>query len=222
MRWKKDNEVIGIIGTGRFGMAVAEELLRRGRSVIAIDKDPVRLRKLNDTAAEIFVVNDMTKESLMETGIQEADTVIIGIGKDIENSILAALNVQELGVKRVICKVITDDHAKILKKLGMEVIFPEIEIGTRTAIRLSEGLAEDILPLSDEFSILQIDVPDELAGKTVGELRIREKYGVSLIALITNGKANGSIGPHTTLSSGSMMVLSGSNSALESFHESFS
>ena len=117
-------------------MAVAEELLRRGRSVIAIDKDPVRLRKLSDTSAEIFVVNDMTQESLMETGIQEADTVIIGIGKDIENSILAALNVQELGVKRVICKVITDDHAKILKKLGMEVIFPEIEIGTRTAIRL--------------------------------------------------------------------------------------
>ena len=137
-------------------MAVAEELLRRGRSVIAIDKDPVRLRKLSDTSAEIFVVNDMTQESLMETGIQEADTVIIGIGKDIENSILAALNVQELGVKRVICKVITDDHAKILKKLGMEVIFPEIEIGTRTAIRLSEGLAEDILPLSDEFSILQL------------------------------------------------------------------
>ena len=202
-------------------MAVAEELLRRGRSVIAIDKDPVRLRKLSDTSAEIFVVNDMTQESLMETGIQEADTVIIGIGKDIENSILAALNVQELGVKRVICKVITDDHAKILKKLGMEVIFPEIEIGTRTAIRLSEGLAEDILPLSDEFSILQLEVPEAFAGKTVGELKIREKYGVSLIAVITSGKANGSVGPATVLSSGSMMVLSGSNSSLESFHESF-
>lgn len=221
MRRKRDNEVVGIIGTGRFGMAVAEELLRRGRSVIAIDKDPVRLRKLSDTSAEIFVVNDMTQESLMETGIQEADTVIIGIGKDIENSILAALNVQELGVKRVICKVITDDHAKILKKLGMEVIFPEIEIGTRTAIRLSEGLAEDILPLSDEFSILQLEVPEAFAGKTVGELKIREKYGVSLIAVITNGKANGSVGPATVLSSGSTMVLSGSNSSLESFHESF-
>lgn len=222
MRRKRDNELVGIIGIGRFGMAVAEELLRRGRSVIAIDKDPARLRKLNDTAAEIFVINDMTKESLMETGIQEADTAIIGIGKDIENSILAALNVQELGVKRVICKVITDDHAKILKKLGMEVIFPEIEIGTRTAIRLSEGLAEDILPLSDEFSILQIEVPEALAGNSVGDLKIREKYGVSLIALITNGKANGSIGPATVLVPGSMMVLSGSNSSLENFHESFS
>lgn len=222
MRRRKDNELIGIIGTGRFGMAVAEELLRRGRGVIAIDKDETRLRKLNDTAAEIFVVNDMTKESLAQTGIQEADTVIIGIGKDIENSILAALNVQELGVKRIICKVITDDHAKILKKLGMEVIFPEIEIGTRTAIRLSEGLAEDILPLSDEFSILQMEVPGAIEGKTIGDLRIREKYNVSLIALITNGKANGSIGPQTVLANGSTMVLSGSNSSLERFQESFS
>ena len=219
MRRKRDNEVVGIIGTGRFGMAVAEELLRRGRSVIAIDKDPVRLRKLSDTSAEIFVVNDMTQESLMETGIQEADTVIIGIGKDIENSILAALNVQELGVKRVICKVITDDHAKILKKLGMEVIFPEIEIGTRTAIRLSEGLAEDILPLSDEFSILQLEVPEAFAGKTVGELKIREKYGVSLIAVITNGKANGSVGPDTILHKEEQMVLSGTNNALRKFQD---
>ena len=222
MRWKKDNEVIGIIGTGRFGMAVAEELLRRGRSVIAIDKDPVRLRKLNDTAAEIFVVNDMTKESLMETGIQEADTVIIGIGKDIENSILAALNVQELGVKRVICKVITDDHAKILKKLGMEVIFPEIEIGTRTAIRLSEGLAEDILPLSDEFSILQMKTPDALDGRSVGELGIRGKYGISIIATVKDGKANGNIGPDTVLSKDETLVISGSNRSLDRFQANFS
>ena len=141
MRKRNGNELFGIIGTGRFGMAVAEELLARGKDVIAIDKDPVMLRRLTNTAAEIFVINDMSMEALMETGIQEADTVIIGIGKDIENSILATLNVIELGVKKVIAKVITVDHANILNKLGAEVVFTEIEIGNRTAIRLCESLA---------------------------------------------------------------------------------
>ena len=222
MRKKNGNELVGIIGTGRFGMAVAEELLARGRSVIAIDKDPAMLRKLTNTDAEIFVINDMSMESLMETGIQEADTVIIGIGKDIENSILATLNVIELGVKRVIAKVISDDHAKILYKLGAEVVFPEIEIGKRTAMRLCESLAEDVLPLSDEFSILQMKTPDALDGRSVGEIGIRSRYGISLIASVKDGKANGNIGPDTVLSKEETIVLSGSNKALDRFQEIFS
>ena len=222
MRKKNGNELFGIIGTGRFGMAVAEELLARGKDVIAIDKDPVMLRRLTNTAAEIFVINDMSMEALMETGIQEADTVIIGIGKDIENSILATLNVIELGVKKVIAKVITVDHAKILNKLGAEVVFPEIEIGKRTAIRLCESLAEDILPLSDEFSILQMKTPEALDGMSVGEIGIRSKYGISLIATVKDGKANGNIGPDTILSKSETIVLSGSNKALDRFQGSFS
>ena len=222
MRKKNGNELVGIIGTGRFGMAVAEELLARGRDVIAIDKDPAMLRKLTNTDADIFVINDMSMESLMETGIQEADTVIIGIGKDIENSILATLNVIEMGVKRVIAKVISDDHAKILYKLGAEVVFPEIEIGRRTALRLCENLAEDILPLSDEFSILQMKTPDALDGKSVGEIGIRSKYGISLIATVNDGKASGNIGPDTVLSKDETIVLSGSNKSLDRFQEIFS
>ena len=222
MRKKNGNELVGIIGTGRFGMAVAEELLARGRDVIAIDKDPAMLRKLTNTDADIFVINDMSMESLMETGIQEADTVIIGIGKDIENSILATLNVIEMGVKRVIAKVISDDHAKILYKLGAEVVFPEIEIGRRTAMRLCENLAEDILPLSDEFSILQMKTPDALDGKSVGEIGIRSKYGISLIATVKDGKASGNIGPDTVLLKDETIVLSGSNKSLDRFQEIFS
>ena len=142
MRKKDGNQVFGVIGTGRFGLAVAEELLSRGKYVIALDQDQQRLKPLYETDAEVFVVNDISKESLMDAGLQEADTVIVGIGKDVESSILAALNALELGVKHVICKVISEDHAKILKKLGADVVFPETEIGRRTAIRLSERLRD--------------------------------------------------------------------------------
>lgn len=221
MRKKDDNQVFGVIGTGRFGLAVAEELLSRGKYVIALDQDQQRLKPLYETDAEVFVVNDISKESLMDAGLQEADTVIVGIGKDVESSILAALNALELGVKHVICKVISEDHAKILKKLGADVVFPETEIGRRTAIRLSERLAEDILPLSEEFSIIQMRTPAELDGKTVKDIKIRERYGITLIAVVRDGKANGSVGPDTVLHVDEILVLSGSNKDLDKFQHSF-
>ncbi len=220
MRKKEGNQVFAVIGTGRFGLAVATELLARGKYVIAVDQDQQRLKPLYDTDAEVFVINEISRESLMEAGIQEADTVVVGIGKDVENSILAALNSLELGVKRVICKVISDDHAKILRKIGADVVFPEIEIGKRTAIRLCANLAEDILPLSEEFSIIQIRTPKELDGKSVRDLRIRERFGISLIAVVKDGKANGSVGPDTVLKEDELMVLSGSNSDLRKFQNS--
>ena len=221
MRKKDGNQVFGVIGTGRFGLAVAEELLSRGKYVIALDQDQQRLKPLYETDAEVFVVNDISKESLMDAGLQEADTVIVGIGKDVESSILAALNALELGVKHDICKVISEDHAKILKKLGADVVFPETEIGRRTAIRLSERLAEDILPLSEEFSIIQMRTPAELDGKTVKDIKIRERYGITLIAVVRDGKANGSVGPDTVLHVDEILVLSGSNKDLDKFQHSF-
>ncbi len=220
MRKKEGNQVFGVIGTGRFGLAVAEELLARGKYVIAIDQDQQRLKPLYETDAEVFVISDISRESLMDAGIQDADTVIVGIGKDVESSILAALNSIELGVKHVICKVISDDHAKILRKIGADVVFPEIEIGKRTAIRLCETLAEDILPLSEEFSIIQIRTPKELDGHSVKEIKIRERYGITLIAVVKDGKANGSVGPDTVLHEDELMVLSGSNKDLDKFQRS--
>ena len=223
MKNRKDGDkIFGIIGIGRFGLAVAEELIERGKSVIAIDKDPQRLRALQETDADVFVVNDMSMESLAETGLQDADTVIVGIGKDVENSILAALNTLELGVKRVICKVISEDHAKILKKIGADVIFPETEIGKRTAIRISEKLAEDILPLSEEFSIIQIRTPRELDEMCVKDIKIRERFGITLIAVVRDGRASGSVGPDTVLHADEILVLSGSNKDLDKFQSSFS
>ena len=219
-RNKEGSQVFGVIGTGRFGLAVAEELLARGKYVIAIDQDQQRLKSLYETDAEVFVISDISRESLMDAGIQDADTVIVGIGKDVESSILAALNSIELGVKHVICKVISDDHAKILKKIGADVVFPEVEIGRRTAIRLCEKLAEDILPLSEEFSIIQIRTPKELDGKSVKGIKIRERFGITLIAVVKEGKANGSVGPDTVLHEDELMVLSGSNKDLDKFQTS--
>ena len=166
---------------------------------------------------DVDVTPETLQEKLFSCGFEVEELTYLG--KDVENSILAALNALELGVKRVICKVISDDHAKILRKIGAEVIFPEIEIGRRTAIKLCERLAEDILPLSDEFSIIQIRTPEALDSRSIKEIKLREKYGISLIAVIQDGKANGSVGPDTILHKEEQMVLSGTNNALRKFQD---
>ncbi|HIV99002.1 MAG TPA: TrkA family potassium uptake protein [Candidatus Ornithospirochaeta avicola] len=218
---KKNNQIFGIIGVGRFGLAVAEELLQRDKSVIAIDKDPARLKPLQDTSAELFIVEQMSKEALEETGIQDADVIVIGIGKDIESSILAALNAKEFGIERVICKALSRDHAKILEKIGAEYIFPETDIGKRLAIRLSSRVTLDVLPLSDEFSIVQIKVPEYYDGMTVLETNFRKKFNVNIIAVISDGRASGVVGPDTVLKKDDFIVVCGSNESLEKLQEEF-
>ena len=96
------------------------------------------------------------------------------------------------------------------------------EIGRRTAIRISEKLAEDILPLSEEFSIIQIRTPKDLDGRCVKDIKIRERFGITLIAVVRDGRANGSVGPDTVLHEDEVLVLSGSNKDLDKFQSSFS
>ena len=164
---RKKNEIYAVVGVGRFGLAVAQTLLSLGKDVIAIDINPQRLKPLEDTSADVFVVDEISLESFEQAGLGDCRCVIIGVGKDIEASILAALNAKELGAERVICKVINPDHAKILRKIGVEVIFPELDTGRRLAMRLSSNVTEDIFTLTKDFSIIQVKIPSYYNDKTV-------------------------------------------------------
>ena len=214
---KKQN--YAVIGLGRFGYSVAVTLLEMGQNVIAIDRDPEVLERISHEGADVFIVNSISRASLTECGLSDCDAVVIGIGKDIEGSILAALNAKEIGVKRVICKANSDDHAKILEKIGAEIVFPEIDIAKRIAHAVTSSMTEDILPLSDDFSIIQLRVPSIFDGKTVAETGIRQKYGLNLIAVVHEGKASGVITPSTVLHSSDSIYLSGANSGIASLQK---
>lgn len=218
---RKKNDIFGIIGVGRFGLAVAETLLELGKDVIAIDINPQRLKPLEDTAADVFVVDEISMEAFEDAGIGDCRCAIIGVGKDIEASILAALNAKELGVERVICKVINPDHAKILKKIGVDVIFPELDTGRRLAMRLSSNVTEDIFTLTHDFSIIQVKVPQFYDGMTVLDADFRKKYGVNIIAIVRDGKVDGQIGPQTVIHGGDYLVIAGKNSGLDDLQEDF-
>ncbi len=216
-RMSADN--YGVIGVGYFGGAVAKTLAEAGKSVIAIDTDPLKLRELGSVVSSVYRIDSLSKEALEDAGIGNCSTVIVGIGEHLESSILATLDCIDIGVPRVISKAGSEEHGRILAKLGAEVIFPEEEAGVRLAHNLMSHANLDMLPLSDDFSIISIDLNPSFTGKTILDLNWRKKYNVNVVALIKDGHANATILPETVIESGARAVLSGGNEALERFRD---
>ena len=207
----------GVIGVGYFGSAVARTLAASGKSVIAIDIDQSKLRELSAEVSSVYQIDDLSKEALEDAGIGNCATVVIGIGENLEASILATLDCIEIGVPRVISKAGSQEHGKILQKLGAEVIFPEDDAGERLAMSLISKANLDMLPISEEFSIISIDLNPNFSGKTIVDLNWRKKYNINVIALIKDGKADATILPDTEIPEGARAVLAGSNQSLERF-----
>lgn len=217
MGFFSSSECYGVIGVGSFGSAVAHTLAESGKGVIAIDSNEQKLKELSSEVSSIFLLGDITKEGLEEAGIGNCHTVIVGIGENMEASILATLHCKELGVQHVISKAGSREHGKILEKLGAEVVFPEENAGINLAKSIISKANLDTLPLSDDFSIISVDVNPSFAGHTVIDLNWRKKYGINIIAIVKDGKATGTVMPDTLIEEDDRVVLSGSNTSLERF-----
>ena len=216
---KMSRDNYGVIGVGSFGSAVARALAESGKDVIAIDSNPVALRELSTVVSSVYQVSDLSRSVLEDAGIGNCSTVVVGIGENLEASILATMECIDIGVPRVVSKASSEEQGKILKKLGAEVIFPEIDAGDRLAQNLMSRANLDMLPLSDDFSIISLDLNPIFAGKTIIELNWRKKYGVNVIALMEDGHADATILPETVITKDCRTVLAGSNEALERFRD---
>lgn len=210
-------EVYGIIGLGRFGAAVATTLIDSGCRVIVLDNEKDRVEALASLTEEAFVLPQITRESLIEAGLTECTTVIVGIGKSIESSLLAALNAIELKVPRVIAKANSEEHARILKMIGAEVVFPEVDMGTRLAKSLKNHLSLDFLSICDNFSIVKVETPHSLVGKSVLEADLRRRFGINIIAMIDKASVESSITPDMVFHEGAQLVIAGKDKAISSF-----
>ncbi len=132
-------------------------LLANGKIIIAIDKDQTKLNPLKNSVNQLLNLDNLDKETLIEAGIKDCGTVIVCIGKDIEANILATLNAIEIGVPRVIAKAISNDHARVLEKIGANVVNPEVDMGIKLAKTLSAKLTLDVLPLVKIFRLLRFN-----------------------------------------------------------------
>ncbi len=196
---KKDRQLYAVIGLGRFGFAVAEELARKGKDVLAIDRERDIINRAAEFTDNAFVLDALSVENLDQAGLADADVAVIGIGSKIDVSILTTLNVMKLGIKRVIAKATSREQGEVLERLGAEVIYPEHDMAIRLAGRLASPFILDYISLSDTVDIMELSLTPKVDGKTVLELNVRKTYGLNIIAIRHDGEMNTSIQPTTTV-----------------------
>ncbi len=202
--------VYGIVGLGRFGRALAEELASSGAELIVLDRNEDTVRELRELTDNAYVVRKLDKHSLQETGIQNCDVAVVCISEQMDTSILTTLNLVSLGIPRVIAKAASAEHGSILEKLGAEVVYPERDMAVRLASRLETSLEVDMIRLSEQINISSMRVPEQLVGKTVAAADLRGRYGLNIIAVENRGTVLDVIRPDYVFRAEDMLFLAGS------------
>jgi trk system potassium uptake protein TrkA len=181
---KKKNRTFGVIGLGRFGYHVARTLTQGGAEVIACDVDEERVREVSEYVSLAYVLDATDAKALKESGIANVDTAVVSIGENIEASILIVVQLKELGVKEVVAKAITPLHGKVLEKLGVDrVVYPEKEMAIRVAHSLLVGEFIEEIPIGEKHSLFELKAFDFMLGKTLRDLDVRRRFGVSVLAI---------------------------------------
>ncbi|MEM9002075.1 MAG: TrkA family potassium uptake protein [Cyanobacteria bacterium P01_F01_bin.86] len=215
------NRQFAVIGLGRFGRAVCMTLNSLGYEVLGIDNNEQRVNQaLTDGIAAHAIQLDSTRRAaLQEAGVTDFDTVIVAIGNYIEESVISTLNIKELGVAYVVAKASSEIHEKLLKRVGADhVVFPEHAMGCVLARSLTRPGILDRFDLDPDNSIVELRVPSNFDQKTIAELDLRNKYGVTLLALSKPGteeKFEVNPSPVTRLQKGAVMVVIGNNKGLD-------
>ena len=173
---KVNDTTYGIIGLGRFGLALALELAASNADLIVLDRDEEKVRLLRDYTDNAYVVKSLDRKTLEETGIKECDVAVVCIGEQIDTSILTVLNLVSLGIPSVIAKASSAEHGEILEKLGAEVVFPERDMAIRLANRLETARLLDFIQLSEQLNISKIVIPDKIVGKSVLTVNLRGNF----------------------------------------------
>ncbi|MGN1115651.1 MAG: potassium channel family protein [Candidatus Ornithomonoglobus sp.] len=217
---KKKSDTYAIIGLGRFGSALAVRLAESGKEVIVIDRDENAVRPLRDITEYAYVSDSLSRTALLEMGIDQCDTVIIALTSHIDQNILTALNVKNLGVRRVIAKAGSADHGAVLEKLDVEVVYPERDMALRLANRLTKSSILDSIMLNDDIEIADFPVPSGCVGKKIAELPIRKKYGLNIIAIEHGDKTEVQIDPQYALDPGDTLVVIGNKNNISAFADS--
>lgn len=173
-----------VIGLGIFGSNIARELFASGLEVTAIDKNKHAVQAIRDHATKAIVADATDKEIVDRVGIQEEDTVIVSFGEDLAASTLITLNLKQHKIRNIIVKAPNEEYMTILEKVGAtQVIIPEKEIAHKVARGIVSPNVLDYLPLSEDFTIFELAPPESFLGKTIGELQLRTRFHIEVIAV---------------------------------------
>lgn len=178
------NKQFAVIGLGQFGEAIAKSLSKKGAEVLAIDTNQDKVDYISSDVAYAVALDATDKKALIMQNIQDFDAVVIAIGEEFEQLLLCAVNLIELKTKRIIARAKGDANKLILQKLGIKEIFqPEFEVGALVAERLMHPSIISYLELPDGFSIAEMKPPKSILGRTLEDIRLRDKYRINLITI---------------------------------------
>ncbi len=205
-----------LIGVGRFGKHIALQLNQLGHQVMAVDNVEDRVNDIFPFVTNAQIGDSTNIEFLKSLGVRNFDVCIVTIGSDFQSSLETTSNLKELGASLVVSRAERDIHAKFLLRNGAdEILYPEKQLAKWAAIRYGSNHILDYIELDDTHSIFEVTVPKEWIGKSIGQLDIRKKYNVNIMAVKKNGVMNMSITPDTVLSNEFTMLVLGEYKILQ-------
>ncbi|MFI7540102.1 potassium channel family protein [Actinoplanes sp. NPDC049599] len=210
-----DNVVV--VGLGRFGGQVAASLVNLGHEVLGIDSDPRIVQDWSDRLTHVVEADATDTDALRQLGVQEFARAVVGIGTNLEASVLTVLTLTEVGVPEVWAKAISTKHGKILSSVGARhVVYPEAEMGERVA-HLITGQMLDYIEFDDGFAIAKVRAPREAAGRTLADIGLRSKWGVTVVGIKLPGKDFTYARPGTVVPQGCILIVAGDTTKVEQF-----
>ena len=209
-----------LIGLGRFGRHIAIKLDELHHQVMAVDKEDTRVDAVLPFVTNAQIGDATNEDFLSSLGVGNFDVCIVAIGDNFQNSLEVTALLKELGARMVVSRAARDVHAKFLLRNGAdEIVYPERQLADWVAIRYSADHILDYIELDEEHAIFEISIPEEWIGKTIGQLDIRKKYNINIMALKTNDIMNLGISSDTQLLKGSTMLVLGETKHIQKcFH----
>ena len=205
-----------LIGLNNFGVYMAKQLRELGHQVMAVDKREDRIDAILPFVTDAQIGDSTSEAFLRSLGVNNYDVCLVAIGNDFQGSLETASLLKELGAKLVVARADREVQAKFLLRNGAdEVINPEKQIAEWAAIRYASNHILDYVKLDEDHAIFEITVPRDWVGKTVGEIDIRKRYGINIMAVKDNGHMNLSVTPETVLSGNRTMLVLGEHRAIQ-------
>ena len=199
-----------LIGLGRFGRHVAEKLYELDHQVMAVDKQEDRVEAVMSYVTNAQIGDSTNMEFLETLGVSNFDVCIVAIASDFLSSLETTAYLKDLGAKMVVSRASRDVHARFLLRNGAdEIVYPEKQVANWTAIRYSSEHIFDYVQLSDTHAIFEIEMPQNWVGKTIGQVDIRKKFNINIMALKRDGKLDMAIRPDTMLTDDATMLVLG-------------
>jgi trk system potassium uptake protein len=206
-----------VIGLGRFGTSVADSLRRLGHDVLAIDEDRALVQRWSDEFTHVVAADATDEDAMRQLGVDGFARAVVGIGTNLEASVLTVLTLAELGVQDIWAKAITRKHGQILHRVGAQhVVYPETAMGERVA-HMVTGSMIDYIEFDDGFSIARTKSPQEALGKTLGESALRSRYGITVVGVKRRGQDFTYARPETEVRPGDELIVSGPTGKVERF-----